>query len=155
MSGPAPEPRHLPELDLRAVLEAGGDPWPPVRAALERLPSDGVLALFFAELPAGLRERLEQHGCRLVAGPSHGRLRSVAALAPDAPRIADLRELPPPEPLEAVLLATARLAPGESFLARTPRYPRMLLPRLEERGLAFEVREERDGTALVHVRRPR
>jgi hypothetical protein len=63
--------------------------------------------------------------------------------------------LPAPGPLEGVLEATARLAPGAAFLARVPRYPRMLLPRLSERGLEFEVREEQDGTALVHVRRPR
>ena len=50
--------------------------------------------------------------------------------------------------------ATAELAPGESYAARTPRHPRLLLPRLAERGLAFEVYDEPDGSALVHVRKP-
>jgi len=53
-----------------------------------------------------------------------------------------------------ILIATAKLAPGASYTARTPRHPRMLLPRLAERGLAFEVYDEPDGSALVHVRRP-
>ena len=43
---------------------------------------------------------------------------------------------------------------GDVLIARVPRFPRLLLPHLEERGLAWEVHEEADGTALVHVRRP-
>ena len=71
-----------------------------------------------------------------------------------APAIEDLRDLEAPEPLERILAATAKLAPGEAYSARVPRYPRLLLPRLEERGLLYEVVEEPDATALVHVRRP-
>jgi hypothetical protein len=71
-----------------------------------------------------------------------------------APAIEDLRDLEAPQPLERILAATAKLAPGEAYSARVPRYPRLLLPRLEERGLLYEVYEEPNGTALVHVRRP-
>ncbi len=41
------------------------------------------------------------------------------------------------------------------FLARTPRLPRMLLPQLERRALAWEAIEEPDGSGLVWVQRPR
>jgi hypothetical protein len=75
-------------------------------------------------------------------------------LAPGAATPEDLLDLEAPGPLERVLVATAELAPGESYTARTPRHPRMLLPRLEERGLRFEVYDELDGSALVHVRKP-
>jgi hypothetical protein len=71
-----------------------------------------------------------------------------------APAIDDLRDLEAPQPMERILTATAKLAPGGTYAARVPRYPRLLLPRLEERGLLYEVVEEPDGTALVHVRRP-
>jgi hypothetical protein len=71
-----------------------------------------------------------------------------------APAVEDLRDLEAPQPLERILIATAKLAPGEAYSARVPRYPRLLLPRLEERGLLYEVVEEPDGTALVHIRRP-
>jgi AcrR family transcriptional regulator len=71
-----------------------------------------------------------------------------------APAIEDLRDLEAPQPLERILAATAKLAPGEAYSARVPRYPRLLLPRLEERGLLYEVYEEPNGTALVHVRKP-
>jgi len=73
---------------------------------------------------------------------------------PRAHAIDDLRDLEAPEPMERVLAATAGLAPGGTYAARVPRYPRLLLPRLEERGLHCEVVEEPDGTALVRVRRP-
>jgi hypothetical protein len=155
MSRLAPEARHLLELDLRPVQEVGGDPWEAVGAALARLPADGVLTLATSDRPTPVLTRLEEQGYRVSAGRGAGDLWSVAVQPPGAPEIADLRDLPAPEPLEGVLAATARLAPGAAFLARVPRYPRMLLPRLSERGLEFEVREEQDGTALVHVRRPR
>jgi len=70
------------------------------------------------------------------------------------PDVMDLRDLEAPGPFERILEASARLAPGASFVARTPRFPRMLLPHLKQRALAWEVCEEPDGSALVHVRRP-
>jgi hypothetical protein len=141
-------------LDLRPLLEAGGDPWERVLAALERLPAEGVLTLVSADRPVPVLARLEERGYRVSARREAGGPWSLAVQPPGAPEIADLSDLPAPEPLEGVLEATARLAPGTAYLARTPRYPRLLLPRLHERGLVVEVREEPDGTALVHVRRP-
>jgi uncharacterized protein (DUF2249 family) len=73
--------------------------------------------------------------------------------APEA-EILDLRDLEAPEPLQRILEASAHLAPGQSLRARTPRYPRMLFPHLEARGLEWEAQEQADGSALVHVRRP-
>jgi len=71
-----------------------------------------------------------------------------------APEVLDLRDLEAPEPLQRILEACAALAPGASLAARTPRYPEMLLPQLERRGLAWRVVEEPDGSGLVRVRRP-
>lgn len=68
--------------------------------------------------------------------------------------VLDVRDLPAPEPFEQILLALARLEPGQGFVALTPRVPRLLLPRLEQRGFDFTVREEADGTAAVTIRRP-
>lgn len=154
MSRSSPEPRSLLALDLRPLLKAGDDPWASILAALERLPKDGVLLLAAAELPAPIVARLAQEGYRVSVRAGDGDLWSAAVQRPGAPEIADFTDLPAPEPLEAVLGATAKLAPGAAFVARVPRYPRLLLPRLRERGLEFEVREVPDATALVHVRRP-
>ena len=68
--------------------------------------------------------------------------------------VLDLRGLEAPEPFERILLACAELAPGHGFVALTPRLPRMLLPRLVQRGLEFDATEEADGTGRVTVRRP-
>jgi hypothetical protein len=154
MSGLDPEPRRLVELDLRSLPEAGSEGWERVRGALERLPGDGVLMLAAADRPAQILTRLEERGYRVSVREAARDLWSVTARAPGAPELAELDDLPAPEPLERVLEATARLAAGEAFLARVPRYPRLLLPRLQERGLDVEAREEPEGTALVHVRRP-
>ncbi|MFQ5698684.1 MAG: DUF2249 domain-containing protein [Myxococcota bacterium] len=66
----------------------------------------------------------------------------------------DLRDLEAPEPLRRILEAVAALGPGDSLVARTPRYPRMLFGQLEKRGLEWEAREESDGSATLSIRRP-
>jgi len=111
------------------------------RAPLDR-EAAAMLAFWAAALQAG-------EPARRGGGEAEGE-----GEPPRAPAIDDLRDLEAPEPMERILAATARLAPGEAYSAHVPRYPRLLLPRLEERGLLYEVVEEPDGTALVHVRRP-
>ena len=111
------------------------------RAPLDR-EATAVLAFWAAALQAGEPARRD-------GGEAEGEVEPVRA-----PAIDDLRDLEAPEPMERILAATAGLAPGEAYAARVPRYPRLLLPRLEERGLLYEVVEEPDGTALVQVRRP-
>lgn len=141
-------------LAVQPILEAGREPLAEILAALQRLPDDGMLKIVAPFRPAPLLALLadgeHRTECRELEGGSFG----VEVLAPEAPCPEDLRELEAPEPLERILVATAALAPGASYAARTPRHPRMLLPRLAERGLAFEVYDEPDGSALVHVRRP-
>ena len=72
----------------------------------------------------------------------------------DAGATLDLRDLEAPEPMQRILEAAARLAPGGALLARTPCFPRMLFPQLERRRLAWAAVEEPDETGLVYVRRP-
>ena len=111
------------------------------RAPLDR-EANAMLAFWAAALQAGEPARRD-------GAEAEGEVEPVRA-----PAIDDLRDLEAPEPMERILAATARLAPGEAYSAHVPRFPRLLLPRLEERGLLYEVVEEPDGTALVQVRRP-
>lgn len=67
--------------------------------------------------------------------------------------ILDLSDLPAPEPLEHLLRAAARLAPGETLVALLPRDPVHARPHLGARGLAVQVEVRSDGRALVRVRR--
>ena len=68
--------------------------------------------------------------------------------------VEDLSGLEPPEPLERVLRACARLAPGAVYCAHMPRTPTMLFPHLEARGLEWRVAARPDGTAMLWVRGP-
>jgi TetR/AcrR family transcriptional regulator len=111
------------------------------RAPLDR-EAAAMLAFWAAALEAGEPARRDGGEAEGEGAPLH------------ASAIDDLRDLEAPEPMERVLAATAQLAPGGTYAARVPRYPRLLLPRLEERGLLYEVIEEPEGTALVRVRKP-
>lgn len=49
----------------------------------------------------------------------------------------DLRNLPPPEPMERILDAVLALQPGERIEALTPFWPAPLLPILEQQGCTW------------------
>jgi len=127
----------------------------PLREQLTRLSADGVLKIRSTFDPARLCARIEEedgHAWVARATPVAGAGWSVEVRAAGAREILDLRELEAPEPLERILEAAAALEPDAALLARVPRFPRMLLPQLEQRGLAFEIFEEPDESALVFVK---
>lgn len=61
----------------------------------------------------------------------------------------DLRELPPPEPMEQILQRLHALPPGERLVALTPMKPLPLLPMLEQLGFACHMQELASGGACV------
>ena len=63
----------------------------------------------------------------------------------------DLRDLPPPEPMQRILDAVDRRRAALLLQARTPFWPGPLLVHLENRGCDVEVVSEPDGTALLRV----
>lgn len=65
------------------------------------------------------------------------------------PRILDVSELEPPEPMTRALAALRALAPDEYLLLRHRRVPVPLLPMLAELGFAHRVRPGR--TTAVEV----
>ncbi|MBW2288576.1 MAG: DUF2249 domain-containing protein [Deltaproteobacteria bacterium] len=146
--------RALVGLDVRPLIEAGHEPLAEILEALRCLPDDGVLKLLTPFRPVPLLSLLASGDHRSNCREFEPGCWSVEVLAPGAATPEDLLDLEAPGPLERILVATAELSPGESYTARTPRHPRMLLPRLEERGLKFEVYDELDGSALLHVRKP-
>jgi AcrR family transcriptional regulator len=152
---PEPPPAGpLATLDVRPLLAAGSDPLERILEALEGIGADGLLKLTAPFRPAPLLVLLKGRGFRCKVREVEPALFEVEIQPPGACEIEDLRDLPAPEPLERVLEATAQLAPGAAFLARVPRYPRLLLPRLEERGIEWAVHEEPDQSALLYVRKP-
>ena len=68
------------------------------------------------------------------------------------PPIVDLRDLEPCEPMERVLEALVRLEPGAVFVARMPRYPRLLVDKLRKhRDCRWSIEEQADGTAILRL----
>ena len=122
---------------------------------LEKLPPGGALKLEVGFDPAALVVSLTERGLEAEACECSRGVWSLEVRPSGSPEVIDLRDLEAPEPFERMLEAAARLAPGDSLLARLPRFPRLLPPQLAKRGLPWEIYEERDRTSLVHVRRPR
>lgn len=145
-------PVGLLSLDVRPVLAAGRDPLADVLSALEGLSPDGALLLTAPFHPRPLLALLEGRGFR-TSSAEHDGVFEVELLAAQAPAPLELRQRSAPGPMEAVLAGSSELCPGGALIARLPRVPRMLLPHLEERGLAWTVVERIDGSALLHLRR--
>ncbi len=144
----------ISQLDVRPILAGGRDPLDDVLAAVARLRPGAALLLTVPFRPAPLITLLGGHGHSVHARILDNGACCVAVVARSTQDVAELIDLEPPEPLEATLVATAALEPGASWLGWLPRYPRMLMPLLDKRGLAWTVAEALDGRALLHVRRP-
>ncbi len=140
-------------LDTRPILAEGIDPLEQVLASLPTIGSAGVLKLIVPFRPAPLLALLKSKGYTVTAEEISAKHWVVEVVGPDAPAIEDLRELDPPEPLERLLVVAAELEDGAVHLARLPRFPRLLLPRLQERGISWSVYEEPDGSTLTLIRK--
>ncbi len=74
-------------------------------------------------------------------------------MSPTAPDIViDGRDLEPPEPLEMVLQALARLRPGQTIRLLLPREPFPLYSILTGRGYRHDTRTEADGSYVILIR---
>ncbi|RME28943.1 MAG: DUF2249 domain-containing protein [Deltaproteobacteria bacterium] len=150
----APEPAEgVALLDVRPILSRGVDPLEHVRSALSSVRDDGALVVVAPFRPEPLLLLLAGQGYTTRVEEQEG-VHLVTVIGPRAAPPVDLRPLPAPEPLEQVLSMSSALVPGASFLARVPRVPQLLLPRLAERGMAWRVVGLPDGSALLHVSRP-
>ena len=63
----------------------------------------------------------------------------------------DLRDRPPPEPMERILQALPILPDGWRLVALTPMRPLPLLPMLEADGYAWRVLDHEQGGAMVTI----
>ncbi len=143
--------RVLVSLDVRPILSGGTDPLEDILAALAIVLPGGVLSLIAPFRPTPLLRLLGEQGHLVVDRETGEDSWSIDIVVGGAPCIDELLDLEPPEPLERALEATATLAPGERYIARLPRFPKLLLPHLAQRSLAFETTEAPDGTTLLHV----
>ena len=173
----APEdlaPENVVEVDVREDLRAGREPFSRIMAALQDVPRGGVLALraIFEPVPlyAVLAKRGFTHCTEQLAAddwrvwfypagtrpPGAGRRADRQGPAPEADPavvVLDVRDLEPPEPLVRTLAALEELPPGGTLVQINARVPQFLLPRLEERGFTYEIREQAPDLVRVFIRR--
>ncbi len=170
---------RLSEVDVRDDLRAGREPFHKIMETARTLPAGHVLRLRAIFEPAPLyaifgkqgfghcTERLADDDWRVwffrdasVAGkPTAGNL-PTGAHAPAAPGssgdgeviVLDVRELEPPEPMQRTLEALATLPRGKTLVQLNARVPRFLLPKLEERGFSYEIREQSEDLVRIFIR---
>jgi uncharacterized protein (DUF2249 family) len=168
---------RLVDLDVRDDLRNGREPFSRIMQAKEALPAGHVLRLRAIFEPAPLyrvlgsqgfehwTERLADDDWRVwfwrgdtaagAEGPGAGEAVDPPAdgcdcgIDHDRVRILDVRGLEPPEPMVRTLAALETLPEGHTLVQINVREPRHLLPKLEEMGWRYEVREQ--GEELVRV----
>ncbi len=170
------------ELDVRAELRAGREPFSLIMAALRERAPEGAFAVraIFEPVPlyavmakqglAHHTERLANDDWRVWFYPGQGGSAAggvaAAVAAPDAAAlpeaaaaadgtgvvVLDVRDLEPPEPMMRTLAALEQLPAGGTLVQLNVRVPQFLLPLLEERGFTYEVREQEPGLVRVFIR---
>ncbi|MCA9605333.1 MAG: DUF2249 domain-containing protein [Myxococcales bacterium] len=149
-----PDRARLGVIDARPILAAGRDPLDPILALLDALDPSGVAVVVAPFRPSPLIALLGARGYEAVVEQPDPRTFEVIVRGPEAPKLEDLRDLEAPGPLERVLVRAAALSPGGGAHFRVPRVPRLLFPRLDERGLRHAFHEQLDGSALLAVWAP-
>lgn len=142
-------------LDVRPLLARGVDPLEQILQTVDEVGPSGVVKIIAPFRPAPLIALLTGRGHAVREEQLGPREFTLEVIVGGGPEPEDLRDLEPPEPLERVLVRASALPPGAAYLARLPRHPRLLLPRLVERGLDHQVFDEPDGTALIRISRSR
>lgn len=138
-------------LDVRPALERGEEPLPHVLEALRELLPGSVLVLIAPFQPKPLEALLAARGHATTCFAADDGSFNLVCVVGGVPPIVDLRELEPPEPLARVLALAEKLADGAVLLAHLPRYPRLLVPQLVERGFPHEIVELTTGSALLRL----
>lgn len=144
----------LVELDVCPILDKGKDPLQTIIGLLSSMAPDGFFLVSAPFRPSPLIQLLESRGYKVNVRQIAKKDWELEVVGDLAPEIEDYRDFEAPEPLQLILEKVETLAPGQAMMARVPRVPHPLFVRLKERGFQWEVIEHKDGSALVHVRRP-
>ncbi len=157
---------RIVDLDVREDLRAGKEPFGRILEAVRALPTGSVLRVRAIFEPAPLYAVLAKHGLghateRLAdddwrvwfhhdaSASATGTPRDVGDIAGDDVIVLDVRGLEPPEPMVRTLEALAEMPRGKTLVQLNVRVPQYLLPKLAERGFAYEIREQ--GPDLVRL----
>lgn len=153
-------------LDVRPILESGGEPFQAIMEAVQALEPGQGLRLFATFRPQPLFRVMANRGFDHAASEIEGGDWEVLftpqqAAAPvetsvDAERPEtwpdpslhlDLSDLDPPEPMVRILSAAETLEPGEVLFAVLSREPLFLFPELTKRGHQWAGNFDETGSA--------
>lgn len=165
-AGPPPAGLARVELDVRAALAAGEEPFARIMSAARRLDGASALVLRSPFDPLPLHAVLARRGfARHTREIGEGDFETVYWRAAGAPAVAapgpapapagpspdgsevllDVRGLMPPQPLERTLAALEELPDGGRLLQLNDRTPAYLLPLLEEQGWSYRIGADERG----------
>lgn len=164
-------PDKIVECDVREDLRAGREPFRRILDGALALPVGSVLRVraIFEPVPlyavlgkqglAHYTERLAPDDYRVWFhrdGQAHAPAPAVSAApvasADDDVVVLDVRGLEPPEPMVRTLEALATLPRGATLVQLNVRVPEFLLPKLEERGFSYEIREQSRDLVRLFIR---
>lgn len=152
-------PKHPVQLDVRADIARGEEPFARIMAAVKALGPDDALVLRvpFEPVPLydvlgrrGLTHRTERHA---ADDWSVWFWREEGAAAPAGALTLDVRDLQPPQPMVLVLERLDTLQPGETLEVLHDRRPLFLYPQLDARGFVHETDEPAQGLVRIRIRR--
>jgi hypothetical protein len=162
------------ECDVREDLRAGREPFRKILDGAMALPVGSVLRVraIFEPVPlyavlgklgmAHYTEQLAPDDFRVwfhKDGASHAPAPDARA-ASDAPVepedghviVLDVRGLEPPEPMVRTLETLATMPRGKTLVQLNVRVPQFLLPKLEERGFTYEIKEQSADLVRLFIR---
>jgi uncharacterized protein (DUF2249 family) len=156
------------DCDVREDLRAGIEPFQRIFAAARALPVGSALRVRAIFEPAPLYAVLARQGLAHATerlAPDDWRVwfyrddtasvakSPVATASDDADVIVlDVRGLEPPEPMVRTLEALAAMPRGKTLVQINVRVPQFLLPKLEERGFAYDIREQDPDLVRLFIR---
>jgi TusA-related sulfurtransferase len=173
-----PTEASVVELDVRAGLRLGREPFATIMAAVGALRDGDVLLLHTSFEPVPLFDVLAKRGFShesredapddwhawfwrpagpegVLAASTPSAVTFVYSAADDTTSWLDVRGLEPPGPLVRTLAALDTLPHGHVLVQVNNRVPQMLFPMLAERGFACEVDESRADAVSVRIWRRR
>lgn len=157
-------PDRLVDLDVRADLRAGREPFQRIMETVRSLRPDQVLRLSAIFEPTPLYAVLGRagfdHFTERFADDDwrvwfHHAEASAATPSDDAVVILDLRSTPPEELNARALAALESLPRGKTLLQLHPRAPDSLLQQITKRGFTCEIREQSAELVRLFIRHQR
>jgi uncharacterized protein (DUF2249 family) len=152
------------DVDVRATIHRGEEPFAAIMAAVGRLTPDEMLVLRAPFEPVPLYAVLGKRGFAhwterradddwLVWFYRGEPTAMPTSSAPRADAMIDVRGLEPPQPMVAVLERIETLKPGESLTVVHDRRPTFLYPQLDARGFAHRTDEPEPGVVRIMIER--